>query len=126
MSLVAAGLWVVATILGRVALQSMPGNDPMTIDLATGDAIAAVSVLASLLLPYTRSAGRDPHRILDLGLGYMVFTALALGVTFHSGQIGPTRSVAPQLSWIGATILIFAAIVQPDQNTCPPAWSRPP
>jgi hypothetical protein len=33
------------------------------------DAIAAVSVLASLLLfAYTRTANRDPQRILDLGL----------------------------------------------------------
>ena len=69
-----------------------------------GDAIAAVSVLASLLLfAYTRTANRDPQRILDLGLAYMVLTALALGLTFHSGPILPTLSVAPQISWIGAS-----------------------
>ena len=69
-------------------------------------------MLASLLLfAYTRTANRDPQRILNLGLAYMVLTALALGLTFHSGPIRPTRSVAPQISWIGAVILMFSAIV---------------
>ena len=54
---------------------------------------------------------RDPQRILDIGLAYMVLTALALGLTFHSGPILPTLSVAPQISWIGAIILMFSAIV---------------
>jgi len=40
-----------------------------------------------------------------------VLTALALGLTFHSGPILPTLSVAPQISWIGAVILMFSAIV---------------
>ncbi len=111
MSLVAAGLWIVGTILGRVAMRSMQATERVAVGLTLGDAIAAVSVLASLLLfAYTRSTNRDPQRILDLGLGYMVFTALGLGVTFHSGPIGPTLSVAPQISWIGAVILMSSAI----------------
>jgi serine/threonine-protein kinase len=110
MSLVAAGLWVVATILGWLAT-------PTGVGLTMGDAIAAVSVLASLLLfADTRTANRDPQRILDLGLAYMVLTALALGLTFHSGPIRPTRAVSPQISWIGAVILMFSAIV-PNSRT---------
>src|SRR5678816_3232082 len=102
MSLVAAGLWIVGTILGRLAMRSMQG-DAVGLGPTMGDAIAAVSVLASLLLfAYTRTANRDPQRILDIGLVYMVLTALALGLTFHSGPILPTLSVAPQISWIGA------------------------
>jgi eukaryotic-like serine/threonine-protein kinase len=112
MSLVAAGLWTVGTILGRLAMRSMADGQSMGIGRTLGDAIAAVSVLASLLLfGYTRRANRDPQRILDLGLAYMVLTALALGLTFHSGPILPTLSVAPQISWIGAVILMFSAIV---------------
>jgi hypothetical protein len=112
MSLVAAGLWVVGTIMGRLAMRSMQGDQSIGIGLTMGDAIAAVSVLASLLLfAYTRIANRDPQRILDLGLAYMVLTALALGMTFHSGPIRPTLSVAPEISWIGAVILMFSAIV---------------
>jgi serine/threonine-protein kinase len=112
MSLVAAGLWVVGTILGRLAMRTMQGDASMGLGPTMGDAIAAVSVLASLLLfAYTRTANRDPQRILDLGLVYMVVTALALGLTFHSGPILPTLSISPQISWIGAVILMFAAIV---------------
>ncbi len=109
MSLVAAGLWIVATILGHLAMRSMQGD---AVGPTMGDAIAAVSVVVSLLLfAYTRTANRDPQRILDIGLGYMIFTALALGLTFHSGPILPTRSVSPEISWVGAVILMFAAIV---------------
>ena len=112
MSLVAAGLWVAGTILGRLAMRSMQGGESMGLGLTMDDAIAAVSVLASLLLfAYTRTANRDPQRILDLGLAYMVLTALALGLTVHSGPILPTRSVSPQISWVGAVILMFSAIV---------------
>jgi serine/threonine-protein kinase len=112
MSLVAAGLWVVGTIMGRLAMRSMQAGEPTTVGLTVGDAIAAVSVLASLLLfAYARRPNRDPRRILDLGLVYMVLTALALGLTFHSGPILPTLSVAPEISWVGAVILMFSAIV---------------
>lgn len=112
MSLVVAGLWIVGTILGRLAVQSMRYGDSPWGGLTPGDAIAAASVLASLLLfVYSRAPNRDPRRVLDLGLVYMVLTGLALGLTFHSGPVLRTSSVAPQISWIGAIILMFAAIV---------------
>jgi serine/threonine-protein kinase len=112
MSLVAAGLWVVGTILGRFAMRSMQAASSKGYELTMSDAIAASGVLVSLLLfAYTRTGNRDPRRILDLGLVYLVFTALALGLIFHSGPILPTLSVAPQISWIGAVILMAAAIV---------------
>jgi hypothetical protein len=66
MSLVAAGLWVVGTILGRLAMWSMQG-EAVGLGPTMGDAIAAVSVLASVLLfAYTRTANRDRQRILDI------------------------------------------------------------
>jgi serine/threonine-protein kinase len=112
MSLVAAGLWVIGTILGRLAMPSMGGGESFLLSLTMSDAIAAASVVVSLLLfAYTRTANRDPQRILDIGQGYMIVTALALGLTFHSGPILPTRSVSPEISWTGAVILMFSAIV---------------
>ena len=112
MSLVAAVLWVVGTILGRLVTQSMTGGEFTGLSFTTSDAIAAVSVLASLLLfGYTRKTNRDPRHILDIGLAYMILNALAIGLTFHSGPIVPTLSVSPQISWIGAVILMFSAIV---------------
>src|SRR5690349_1184891 len=75
MSLVAAGLWIVGTILGRIAMRSMQRGVPAGPEITLGDAIAAVSVVASLLLfAYTRKADRDPQRTLDLGLAYMLLT----------------------------------------------------
>src|SRR5688500_4503358 len=118
MSLVVAGLRVVGTLLGRLSVQSMRYGDSKGVGLTLGDTIAAVSVVASLgLFAYTRTAHRNAQRILNLGLVYMVLIALALGLTFHSGPILRTLSVAPQISWIGAVILMFSAIV-------PSTWTK--
>jgi eukaryotic-like serine/threonine-protein kinase len=112
MSLVGAVLWVVGTLLGRLAAQSMQAGKSNWLAWTLGDAIAAVSVVASLgLFAYTRRPNPEPPRLLDVGLAYMVLTALALGLTFHSGPLLTTLSVAPQISWIGAVILMFSAIV---------------
>jgi eukaryotic-like serine/threonine-protein kinase len=112
MSLVAAVLWVAGTILGRLAIRSVQGDQTDGWELTQGDAIAVVSVVASAgLFAYTRRTHRNPERVLDFGLVYMILTALALGLVFHSGPILPTLSVAPQISWVGAVILMFSAIV---------------
>jgi len=84
MSLVAAGLWTLGSVLGHLAVRSMSHGDPQWRRLGGPDAIAALSVLVSFLLfSYTRRSDRDPQSILNLGLAYMVFTAFALGLTFH-------------------------------------------
>jgi eukaryotic-like serine/threonine-protein kinase len=112
MSLMAAGLWIVASVLGHFAVRSMMQGDPQWFRLDGGDAIAAVCVIVSLLLfAYTRQGGQNPRRILDLGLAYMVFTAGALGLVFHWHPMLPAQRIAPEISWIGAVVLMFAAIV---------------
>jgi serine/threonine-protein kinase len=112
MSLVAVVLWVTGTILGRVAMRSMHVDASGILGLTPGERVAAVSVLASLLLfAYSRTANRDPQRVLDVGLAYMVLTALGIGLTSHWGPLTHTLSVDPQVSWNGAVILMFAAIV---------------
>jgi len=112
MSLVAAVLWTLGTILDWLAARSVQAGESGGPGLTMTDAIAAVAVVASLLLfAYTRRPNRDPQRILDLGLVYLVLIALALGLTAHSGPIHPMQTVSPQLSWIGAMILMFSAIV---------------
>ena len=56
----------------------MSHGDEEWLRLGGPDAVAALSVLASLLLfAYTRRGERDPLTVLDLGLAYMVFTAFA-------------------------------------------------
>jgi eukaryotic-like serine/threonine-protein kinase len=112
MALVGAGLWTFGTILGHIAFRSMQVGASEWLDLTIGDAIAAASVFASLaLFGYTRTAKQHPQKILDLGVVYMIATALALGMTFHSGPILAAQSVSPEISWTGAVVLMFSAIV---------------
>ena len=112
MSLVGCGLWTLGSVLGHLAARSMSPDDRQRLHLGGPDAIAALSVIASLLLfSYTRRGERDPRRVLDLGLAYMVFTALALGLTSHWAPSPANHSISPAISWIGAVVLMFAAIV---------------
>jgi eukaryotic-like serine/threonine-protein kinase len=112
MSLVGAALWTFASALGHLAVWSMTRGDPQWLRLSAPDAIAASNVFVSLLLfSYTRRADRDPRGMLDLGLAYMVFTAMSLALTSHWGPLPADLSISPQISWIGAVVLMFAAIV---------------
>lgn len=90
----------------------MSHGDPQWLRLGVPDAIAASSVAASVLLFfYTRKPNRNPRRILDLGLVYMVLIAVDLGLMFHWEVRPIDLPVTPQISWIGAVVLMFAAIV---------------
>ena len=110
MSLIGAMLWVFGTLAFHLAMASL-GN-PLGIELGTTDAIAMVNALLSLaLFLYTRQAGRDPRFILDLGLVYMVATGFALGLVFHWAPVPHGWPIMPTLSWLGAVVLMFAALV---------------
>jgi serine/threonine-protein kinase len=119
LSLLGAALWLVGTVLGHVTLRATtPPGDPRWRSLALPvDAIALGSILVSLgFFAYTRRA-KSAARSLDLGLVYMILTAFALGVMFHlagtsSGTLMLTpTTIRPEISWIGAVVLMFAAIV---------------
>jgi serine/threonine-protein kinase len=112
MSLLFAVLWIVATAFGHLAEHVIYPNSSQWLDFDLGDEIALISVIVSLsLYAYTRRGKRDPRFVLDVGLGYMVYTALALGVIFHLGGIPGSTVIAPEISWVGAVVLMFAAIV---------------
>jgi tRNA A-37 threonylcarbamoyl transferase component Bud32 len=113
MCLVAAGLWTLGSGLAHLAARSMNPGDPQWRQLGMPDVIGISAVVSSLLLfAYTRKPDRDPRRILDLGLAYLVFTAVDLGLTFHWEKMGTWHErIAPEISWIGAVVLMFAAIV---------------
>jgi eukaryotic-like serine/threonine-protein kinase len=114
MTLVGSGLWVLATVLGHVAdlvlyrAGEHGWGPPGAIDF-----IAAASVVASLALYfYLRKADPNPELVVNLGLGFMVAMAFALGVMMHWAAAAAVPSTAaPMISWIGPVILIFAAIV---------------
>ena len=113
MALIAASLWVVAPIVWRILLPLwMQNANQNGLGLTTSDAISAANALASLLLfAYTRATTRDPRWILDLGLGYMVLMALGVALATHSAAAHLTMSLSPQISWVGAIVLMFSAIV---------------
>jgi tRNA A-37 threonylcarbamoyl transferase component Bud32 len=113
MCLLGAALWVLGTVLDYVTGTAAEFSDqgqrsfPQAVDL-----IAAVSVLISLALyGYTRNPTRDPRVALDLGLGYLILTGLALGLTIHWGHLPAGVPIFPVISWVGIAVLMFAAII---------------
>jgi serine/threonine-protein kinase len=112
MSLVAAGLWTLGTAVDHFATRLINGEGSQWLRPEPSDAIAIVSVLASVLLfVYARGRDRDPQRILNVGLVYMVLTAFALALVGHGAALGHREIISPRISWIGAVVLMFAAIV---------------
>jgi eukaryotic-like serine/threonine-protein kinase len=112
MSLLFAVLWTVGEVAGHLAEHAIHPDSQRWLQLDIGDWIAVASVIISLtLFAYTRKGQREPKFVLDLGLWYMVFTALALGLVFHLGGVSTSKTVYPEISWIGAVVLMFAAIV---------------
>jgi tRNA A-37 threonylcarbamoyl transferase component Bud32 len=119
LALLSAALWLLGTILGHLTLRfnSPPGDTEWRSLVLPVDAIAAGSIVISLAFyAYTRRA-TNPARSLDLGLVFMIVMAFALGVMFHVGvvfnwgRLPAGMTVRPELSWIGAVVLMFAAIV---------------
>lgn len=119
LSLLGAALWLLGTILAHLSLRfnSPPGDTRWRSLIMPVDALALGSVLVSLAFyAYTRRS-TAPKRNLDLGLAFMIVMALALGVMFHVsvifqfGRMPEGMTIRPELSWIGAVVLMFAAIV---------------
>ena len=112
MSLLAAALWLVGSVLDHLALRVMTHGDPRWLRLDADDAIAGIAVLVSLgLFAYARRTDRDPRFVLDLGLVYMVLMAAAIGLMIHWDPVPKEWQVSPMITWIGAVVLMFAAIV---------------
>ena len=112
MSLLFAVLWVVGVVAGHLAEHAIHPESQRWLQFDIGDGIALATVIVSLaLFVYTRKGERKPGFVLDLGLGYMVFTAFALGLVFHLGGVSTNSTILPQISWVGAVVLMFAAIL---------------
>src|SRR5688572_29222999 len=102
MSLLAAILWVLRTVVDHVALFVMnPGVDLYS-QRGTTDVFAAICIVVSVaLFFYTRHSEREPKFILDLGLVYMVFTAAALGLIIHWGPFSEHFLIFPMITSLG-------------------------
>ncbi len=113
LALLGAALWALGTALDHVAVRIMRTGDPNAMYSPATDAIAITSAVISLaLFFYTRrKERRNPRFILDLGLVYMILTALGLGLIMHWEPVPAHWPVTPMISWIGAVVLMVAAIV---------------
>lgn len=113
LSLIVAALWFIANALAHVAVRAMtPAGDMRWLRFDSSDVIAIVSIAVSLaLFAFTRRSNRSPQFVLDLGLGYMVVMAFAIGLEFHWNGAPSDYQVSPELSWIGVMLLMFAAIL---------------
>src|SRR5689334_16419305 len=111
MSLLAAALWILGTLGDRIALAAAQGPRSWLHPQAT-DVIAGIGVISSLILFfYLRRKERDPRFILDLGPLYMVLMSFCLGLVIHWFHFPKGWPVSPMISWIGAVVLMSAAIV---------------
>src|SRR5436190_5301359 len=112
LSLLGAVLWTVGTIAGHIASGVLLRDNASWAKFETTDSIAVVMVIVSLgLFAYTGRSKRSPAVILEIGLGYLVLSSLALGILWHVGEIPPGYMLTAQISWVGALLLMFAAIV---------------
>ena len=110
MALLGAALWTIGPILGHLAGRAMSGSDLEWSRLGGTDAISAICVILSLsLYAYTRRE-RNPRLMLDVSLGYLLFTAFALSLMIHWSPPASGR-IEPMISWIGVVMIMFAAIL---------------
>jgi len=113
LSLVGAVLWILADVLFHVAQRAMtPPGDPTWLRFSFTDTIAVVGSIVSFALhAYTRRSKRRPQFVLDLGLVYIMITALGVGLVMHWDGRPRDAPMNPEISWIGVLLLIFAAIL---------------
>ncbi|HEU5218234.1 MAG TPA: serine/threonine-protein kinase [Gemmatimonadales bacterium] len=112
MALLGAALWITGPFLGHLAASVMAPADPGWRRLYSSDWIALVAMAVSVgVYVFTRRTSRKPRFILDLGLIHLVFNAFAIGTMWHWDAYGREVMIFPMITWIGAVILIFPAIV---------------
>ena len=112
MCLLSAALWTLGTVLDRFLGYASHGPGGGSLWPQPADSVAVASVALSLgLYAFTRRRERDPRRSLDLGLGYLVATGLALGLTIHWDPPPSGLKVFPLISWTGVATIMFAAII---------------
>jgi hypothetical protein len=113
LALVAAALWILGPALGHLSLHFTDPSDPRGGSFRVIDAIALVAFTTSLALYYyLRTTRRGPAFVINLGLAYLVLTAIDLGVMIHWGPASSTPvDPKPMITWIGPVMLMTAAIV---------------
>jgi eukaryotic-like serine/threonine-protein kinase len=110
MSLLAAVLWMVGTILYHLVDRIVAESDSTWAMWKPSDTISLICVVVSIALYlYTRRSSREPQFLLDLGLGYMVFMSLMVGLIWHWEPAMQRSATMPVITWVGVIVLMFAA-----------------
>jgi hypothetical protein len=110
LALVWAGLFLIGLVLNHLVapLLDMSMQDLIPWGRAA-DTVGVISIAVSLWLTwYTRRLCCDPHRALNIALGYEILLAFGIGIV---NQWDPQRLLAGRLSWLCVLILIFPMIV---------------
>jgi serine/threonine-protein kinase len=112
-ALLAAVLWIFCTILYHVIdLKNGGSADWMSLQPTDG-LVAGGAALSLALFFYLRQGPREPRFVLDLGLVFLVATAMIIGQIVHWSTSLHT-STAPIFSWTGILVLMFAATLPND------------
>src|SRR5262245_1207832 len=105
-------LWFVGAALDHWAMKVLNPGDPRWKQLHTADAIVGLGILTSAaLFAYSRVSRRSPRFLLDLGLGYLIVTALDIALIWHRSAGSPSLTAEPMFSWAACLVVIFAAII---------------
>ena len=111
-SLLGTILWLLGTVFYHLAIRELAPGDSNWMRPLPSDVISVISALISLaVFFYARKTDSDPRFVLDLGLVYLVVTSLALGLVIHWDPFPTGAPVMPMITWIGAVVLMFAAIL---------------
>jgi len=111
-SLTGAVLWVLGPLLDRLSRRVVDPSDTGWNVLGPTDVIASVGLFASLLMYwYVRKGDRSPQRVLDAGLGYLVVSGMIISLIWHWQTVTRNGPPIPTITWVGAVILMFPAVV---------------
>lgn len=112
MALLGAALWIIGIGADHLAVRAMVHGAPGWATPDEDDLVGLVVVFFSLLLYfYIRKPNRNPALILNLGLGYMVLTAVGLGIMIHWQAMPTNVPIFPMITWIGVVVLMFSGIL---------------
>lgn len=104
-------LYGVGWTLGRATTMELLGAEGARL-IRTADLMVAASIAVSLGLCYfARRAEQDPHRLMDIGLIYMVGISFSIGSLLHWVPLPHSWPITPLITWIGPIMLTFAAIL---------------
>ena len=111
-------LWILGPVLERLARRTISPNDPSWRMFGVPDLIEGMGLLASVaMFWYTRRRDRNPQRVLDAGLFYLIFTGLLIGLIWHWQPTHEYMQVIPTITWVGVMMLMFSAMVPPNSKT---------